>query len=390
MIFLYNCLKVFQPILGVFLLFFSTVSFSQISLPQISAKSWMVFDVNSRQILASSHPDDRIEPASLTKLMSTYVVFDALKTGKIFLEQKVIPSASILRVKHDESRSFIVPNKPVSVNALIHGMVTQSGNDATIALAELIAGDEFKFVAMMNDKAHYLGMRNTNYTNVNGLPSSDHYTTVRDLVTLSYALMHDFADYYSIFSEREFSLNKIKQKNRNRLLWLDKTVDGLKTGYTAKAGYCLIATAKRPLSGIDTVHHRVITVLVGSLDDNSRTRDSLKLLNYAYQSFRTFKIHSANEMIDQIPIYYGKTNQVGIGTLVDQFISIPVDEIGVIKISLNRKKWLIAPVKKGEQIGFMTLSISEKKIKKIPLVVLHDIPAGNFFKRLKDFCFFYL
>lgn len=374
----------------IFLTLFSTVSFSQIIPPVIEAKAWMLFDVNSRQVLASKCSDEKLEPASLTKLMSAYIVFDALKHGKIFLEQKVIPSSSILRVQKDESRSFITVHKPVSVNVLMHGMVTQSGNDATIALAELIAGDQASFVNMMNSKARNLGMKMTNYTNVNGMPNPNHYTTARDLLLLSQALLRDFPEFYSIFAEREFTHNNITQRNRNRLLWLDKTVDGLKTGYTVSAGYCLVATVKRPLLNVDGIDHRIIAVLMGSPSDDARTRDSLKLINYAYQSFKTSRICLKNKIITKIPVYKGKNSTVNAGTLLDQFITLPVHKIHSVNLSVTRKKWLFVPVKKGAKVGIVHINIDGKKIKEFPLVALEEVPLGGWFTRLRDFLFFKL
>src|SRR5258708_4480156 len=260
----------------------ASTAFAQVPPPAVNARSWVLVDATSNQVLASGNADERVEPASLTKLMTAYLVFEALQTKKITMDQTVMPSEAVRRVRTDESRMFIEANKPVTVHDLVYGMIVQSGNDAAIALAELVGGSEAQFVNMMNTEAQKLGMKNTHFADVNGMPDAQHYTTAGDLAVLSARLIRDFPDYYDIFSVKEFTYNKIKQPNRNRLLWIDPTVDGLKTGHTQAAGYCLIASAKRPLPGAADGSRRLVSVMVGEVKEHYRVHDSLKVLNYGY------------------------------------------------------------------------------------------------------------
>ena len=359
-------------------------AFAQVPPPGVNARSWALVDATSEQTLASGNADERIEPASLTKLMTAYLVFDALKTKKISMDQTVMPSEAVRRVRNDESRMFIEANKPVTVHDLVYGMIVQSGNDAAIALAELVGGSEAHFVQMMNDTAQKLGMKGTHYADVNGMPDPQHYTTANDLAILSMHLIRDYPEYYSIFAVKEFTYNKIKQPNRNRLLWIDPTVDGLKTGHTQAAGYCLIATAKRPLPGVPDASRRLVTVMMGEPKEHDRTQDSLKMLNYGYAAYDAVRLYKANQAIDTPRVYKGAQNSVEIGVKSDQYITVPKGMADKIKPVLERKDPLVAPIADGETIGTVKIMAEGKELAQFPAVALKSVPQAGIAGRLWD------
>jgi serine-type D-Ala-D-Ala carboxypeptidase (penicillin-binding protein 5/6) len=359
-------------------------AFAQVAPPEVTANSWVLVDATSNQVLASGNPDARVEPASLTKLMTAYLVFDALKSKKINMDQTVMPSENVRRVKTDESRMFIEANKPVTVHDLVYGMIVQSGNDAAIALAELVGGSESQFVTMMNATAKRIGMKNTNYADVNGMPDPNHYTTAGDLAVLSTRLIRDFPEYYSIFSVKEFTYNKIKQPNRNRLLWLDPTVDGLKTGHTKAAGYCLIATAQRPLAGTPDARRRLVAVMMGEPKEHNRVQDSLKMLNYGYTAYDAMRLFKTNQVIESPRVYKGASDTVQAGVLTDQYITVPKGLGDKVKPSVTHNDTLIAPIKKGQQIGTVKMVADGREVAQFPLVALQDVPQAGIFGRLWD------
>jgi serine-type D-Ala-D-Ala carboxypeptidase (penicillin-binding protein 5/6) len=359
-------------------------AFAQVPPPDVTAHSWVLVDATSNQVLASGNPDERVEPASLTKLMTAYLVFDALKSKKINMDQTVMPSEAVRRVKTDESRMFIEANKPVTVHDLVYGMIIQSGNDAAIALAELVGGSEANFVTMMNATAKRLGMKGTQYADVNGMPDPGHYTTAGDLAVLSARLIRDYPEYYSIFSEKDFTYNKIKQPNRNRLLWLDPTVDGLKTGHTKAAGYCLIATAKRPLTGVPDASRRLVAVMMGEPKEHNRVQDSLKMLNYGYTAYDALRLFKANQVVESPRVYKGATDNVQAGVLTDQYITVPKGMGDKVKPVVTHNDLLIAPLKKGQQIGTVKMVADGKEVAQFPLVALQDVPEAGLFGRLWD------
>ncbi len=250
----------------------------------------MLYDVTSGQALASQNADLRIEPASLTKIMTAYLAFQAIKEKRLTLDQTVVPTNVVLKVKSDESRMFIEPNKPVRVQDLLMGLIVQSGNDAALALAEAVGGSEEGFVAMMNREAQRMGLKGTHFTNTDGIPDPEHYTTAVDLATLTTRLIKDFPEYYGMYSQKEFTYNKIKQPNRNRLLYIDPTVDGVKTGHTRSAGYCLISSAQRPLTNVPNGNRRLVSIVIGTTSEQVRTQESLKILNYGFQFFDTLRL----------------------------------------------------------------------------------------------------
>lgn len=362
----------------------STSARAQVPPPPVTASAWLLVDATSNQVLASQNAQQRVEPASLTKLMTTYIVFGALRKGTISLDQIVTPTDAVRRVGRDESRMFIEAEKPVSVHDLLHGMVTQSGNDAAIALAEVVGGSEQGFVAMMNDTAKRLGMKDSHFADVNGMPDANHYTTAGDLANLSVHLIRDFPDYYPIFAERDFKYNNIKQPNRNRLLWLDPTVDGLKTGHTKAAGYCLIATAKRDLPNVPGASRRLVSVIMGEPTERARVQDSLKMLNYGYQAFDAVRIYEASKPVRTERVYKGKSKEVRVGVKTDQYVTVPKGMAGKLQSVVVLDTPLIAPLRAGQQVGYTAVTGEGKELQRIPLLALDAVPEAGLFGRLWD------
>jgi serine-type D-Ala-D-Ala carboxypeptidase (penicillin-binding protein 5/6) len=359
-------------------------AWAQVPPPAVNARSWVLVDATSNQVLASGNPEERVEPASLTKLMTAYLVFEALQTKKINMDQTVMPSEAVRRVKTDESRMFIEANKPVTVHDLVYGMIVQSGNDAAIALAELVGGSESQFVNMMNTEAQKLGMTHTHFADVNGMPDANHYTTAGDLAILSARLIRDYPDYYNIFSVKEFTYNKIKQPNRNRLLWIDPTVDGLKTGHTEAAGYCLIASAKRPLPGSADASRRLVSVMMGEQKEHDRVQDSLKMLNYGYTAYDTLRLYRANQSIDTPRVYKGASDTVKIGVKTDQYITVPKGMGDKVKPQINVTSPLIAPIADGQQLGTVQMVADGKTVAQFPIVALQPVPQAGIVGRVWD------
>ncbi|CAM2191345.1 D-alanyl-D-alanine carboxypeptidase [Paraburkholderia sp. A1RI_3L] len=362
----------------------ASAAFAQVPPPAVNARSWVLIDATANQVLASGNPDERVEPASLTKLMTAYLVFEALQTKKITMEQTVMPSEAVRRVRNDESRMFIEANKPVTVHDLVYGMIVQSGNDAAIALAELVGGSESQFVNMMNTEAQRLGMTHTHFADVNGMPDPQHYTTAGDLAVLSTRLIRDFPDYYSIFSVKEFTYNKIKQPNRNRLLWIDPTVDGLKTGHTQAAGYCLIATAKRPLPGVSDASRRLVTVMMGEQKEHDRVQDSLKMLNYGYTAYDTVRLYKANQAVATPRVYKGAADTVQVGVKTDQYITVPKGAADKAKPQIEIASPLIAPIADGQKVGTAKLVADGKTLTEFPVVALKAVPQAGVVGRVWD------
>lgn len=355
-----------------------------VPMPQVAAKSWMLFDVTSGQALASQNADVRIEPASLTKLMTAYLAFSALKEKRLTLDQTVVPTTIVQKVKSDESRMFLEANKPVSVQDLLLGLIVQSGNDAALALAEAVGGSEEGFVAMMNREAQRMGMKNTHFSNTDGIPDPNHYTTAMDLATLTTRIIKDFPEYYSMYSQKEFTYNKIRQPNRNRLLYIDPTVDGLKTGHTKSAGYCLISSAKRPLANVPNGSRRLVSIVIGTTTEAVRTQESLKILNYGFQFFDTLRLYDRGQVLATPDIYKGKESTVKIGVKDETYITVPKGTGGRIKPVLERQELLVAPLTAGQQVGTVKLMDGATKVAEFPVVALEDVPEAGFFGRLWD------
>ena len=345
--------------------------------PALSARAYVLFDATSGQVLAAQAAGERFEPASLTKLMTAYLVFDALKTKKLTLAQTV--SVSERAWKAEGSRMFIDPKQTPSVESLIRGMIVQSGNDAAIALAEAVAGSEEVFAQLMNKQAQKLGMANSKFLNATGLPNMQHYSTADDLLLLSAALIRDFPLEFAYYKERDFTHNKITQPNRNRLLQLDPTVDGLKTGHTDAAGYCLIATAKRTAgSGAE---RRLISVVLGTASDAARTQDSQKLLNHGYQMFDAQRLYKKGETIATPEIFKGSQNTIKLGFDRDIWLTLPRDKFTGLSAVLVTSQPLLAPLQPGQKAGIMKLSRDGKPVSEVTVVALEDVKVAGFLGR---------
>jgi len=341
----------------------------------ISAKSYMLSDYQSGQVLASQNAHERVEPASLTKLMTAYIVFSALKQNRIQLDQVVPVSNRAWRMIG--SRMFIEPNKEVTVDQLLRGMIVQSGNDACIALAEVIAGSEEIFVQMMNQEAQRLGMKNTHFMNTTGLPDPNHYTSAHDLTLLAAAIIRDFPEFYPLYSLKEYTYNEITQPNRNRLLWLDPHVDGMKTGWTKTAGYCLITSAKRD-------KRRLISVIMGTQSASERSKESQRLLNYGFQFYDTVHLYKKGEVLTSIELWKGAQDVFKAGFNADVFFTIPKGQADNLKATMEYKQPLIAPVNSGQEVGSVKFTLNGKLVETYPLVALEDVGEGGFIGRAWD------
>jgi serine-type D-Ala-D-Ala carboxypeptidase (penicillin-binding protein 5/6) len=348
---------------------------SAVPIPTIAAKAWITVDVTSGQVVASVNPDMKIEPASLTKIMTAYVAFTAVKEKRVSLSQQA--NVSQLAWKTRGSRMFIEPRKPVTIDELIKGVIIQSGNDASVALAEAVSGSEPAFVKLMNDEARRMGMTSTVFMNTTGLPDPQHVTTVRDLAIIARRMITDHPEYFPYYAMREFTYNKIKQSNRNRLLWADPSVDGMKTGHTDAAGYCLVATAKRG-------ERRVITVLVGSDSMATRAEESLKLLNWTFQNFETVKLFDQNHAAVEARVWQGKVDTTKLGVAEPLWVTVPRGKAGEVKPIAKRPDPLFAPLAKGERVGTLTLMLENKMLLTRPLQVLDSVERAGFVGRTVD------
>jgi D-alanyl-D-alanine carboxypeptidase (penicillin-binding protein 5/6) len=344
--------------------------------PSIVAKSWVLGDLSSGQVLAAHKADERFEPASLTKIMTAYVVFGALRAKKLAPDRLV--KVSERAWKAPGARMFIEPRRPVTVDELIRGMVVQSGNDACIALAEVVAGSEEAFAQLMNREAERLGMKNTRFMNASGLPDAQHYSTAQDLYIVAAALIRDFPEEYAqYYSQKEFRYNNVAQVNRNRLLWVDPSVDGVKTGHTEAAGYCLIASSRRG-------GRRLLSVLLGSTSEATRAQESLKLLNWGYQFYDSVKLYAAGAPVRSLEVWKGTARTVDVGVAADLFVTVPKGEADRLKAELVSQQPLVAPLRKGERIGVLRVTHDDKPFGEYPLVTLEPVAAAGLFRRTWD------
>lgn len=348
---------------------------STVPAPDLPIKAWLTLDVNSGQIIAAQNPHEKVEPASLTKLMTAFLVFDALENNRLSLDQAVHVSEKAWRT--EGSRMFIKPNTQVTVDELLRGMIVQSGNDATVALAEAIGGSEEAFVALMNEEAARQGLLNTNFENASGLPGETHLTTAYDLAMLSKNLIETFPQYLHYYSEKEYTYNDIKQNNRNRLLWTDATVDGLKTGHTKSAGYCLVTTALRD-------GRRVISVVLGASSDAARSEFSLQLLNWSFQNFDTIKLFDNEKPVVNARVWQGQVETVGLGGLEPTWVTVPRGKGPEVQPVAQYTQPLLAPLTKGSRVGSVTLSLDGQILREDNLHVLSDVPEAGLFGRLLD------
>jgi len=347
-------------------------AFSLPAAPPVAAKSYLLLDLNSRQALAAQLPQQRVEPASLTKLMTAYLTFAALRQRRISLDQAVPVSERAWRAQG--SRMFIEPRKPVTVNELIYGMIVQSGNDACIALAEAVAGSEEAFVELMNREAQRLGLKNTQFANSTGLSHPQHYSTAQDLAELAAAVIRDFPDYYPLYSRKEYRYNNITQYNRNRLLWTDPSVDGMKTGYTENAGYCLITSAARG-------ERRLVSVVLGAASETARAVESQKLLNYGFQSYDGVRLYPGKQAVATLPVYKGSANGVKAGFISDFHVTMPRGTGDKLKATVESMQPLLAPLTVGQTIGTMTIMLDGKPYRQVPVVALEDVPVAGILGR---------
>jgi D-alanyl-D-alanine carboxypeptidase (penicillin-binding protein 5/6) len=336
--------------------------------PRIAAKAYVLMDFNSRQFLVQQNSNQRIEPASLTKLMTAYVTFAALKQ-KTLKPDQVIP-VSTRAWKSQGSRMFIEPSRPVTVDELLRGMIVQSGNDACVALAEAIAGTEEGFAQMMNREAQRLGMKNTNFVNSTGLPHPQHYTTAYDLSLLATAILMDFPEYYPLYSIKEYRYNNITQSNRNRLLWVDPTVDGMKTGYTENAGYCLITSARRG-------SRRFLAIVAGAASESARATESQKLLNFGFQSYDTVKLYDRNQPVSSVRVWKGGSDEVNAGFPYDLYVSVPKGAGDKLKGTVETKQPLVAPIAGGQRLGVLRVQLDGKPYGEYPVVALQEVPLAG-------------
>lgn len=343
--------------------------------PQVAAKSHILLDFSSGKVLAEQHADTKLSPASLTKIMTVYVVFRELQNGNLRLDEQVTISKKAWQTPG--SRMFVEVNKKVTVENLLQGIIIQSGNDASVALAEHVAGDEFTFSTLMNKHAERLGMTNTHFQNSMGLTSDNHYTTARDLAVLTTAVIAEFPDYYRWDSQKEFTYNNITQLNRNKLLWRDQTVDGVKTGYTKDSGYCLVASALR--DGM-----RLISVVMGAANVNARTNESHKLLNYGFRFFETHKLYQGQQALSKTRIWKGSVKQLPLGLSEDLYVTIPRKHYNDLQAEIKIDKKIMAPVAQGSVLGSVNVSLQGGVIASKPLVALQTVKQGGVVQRLVD------
>lgn len=365
------------PLLFSFFTLISPADAQQLPVPPVlAAKSWLLLETGSGQILTSQAPDDKIEPASLTKLMTAYLTFSAIRQKTIALNQTVPISKKAWET--GGSKMFIRVDTQVGVEDLIKGMIVQSGNDACIALAEAIAGSEEQFAALMNKEAQRLGMKNTSFKNSTGLPDPQLYTTARDLSLLASALIRDFPDEYGkYYSMKAFRYSNISQPNRNRLLWLDPTVDGVKTGHTDAAGYCLISSAKRG-------PRRLLSVVLGTNSDATRASESLKLLNWGYQFFDAVQLYGKGQTVSSPRVWKGAENTAKAGFEQDLIVAVPKGYANKIEAQFVSQQPLLAPVAHGQKIGSVKINIDGKLYGEFPAVALEAVPVAGIFGRLVD------
>ncbi len=348
--------------------------------PDVDGKSWVLMDYATGQILASKEPDLRVEPASITKIMTDYVVSAEIANGKIHMDDPVTISENAWRgggAGTDGSTSFLKLNSQVPLKDLLYGMIIQSGNDAAIALAEHTAGSEPAFAGLMNAYAKQLGMVNSNFENASGYPITNHYTTAHDVALLSRALIHDFPEDYAISAVKDFEWNGIKQHNRNTLLWRDPSVDGIKTGHTAAAGYCLAASAKQGEA-------RMIAIVMGASSEKARADSAMALLSYGFRFYETHKLYDSSKPMATPRLWKGASNTLPIGVAENVLVTVKRGEYDKLKATMDIPATLIAPFKQGQQVGTLRVTLNGQPVQSVPLIALDEAPRGGFFSRLWD------
>jgi D-alanyl-D-alanine carboxypeptidase (penicillin-binding protein 5/6) len=341
--------------------------------PQINASAYILIDAQTGTVLAEKNSDEVLPPASLTKIMTSYIAAREIDSGRISLTDDV--PISVRAWRSEGSRMFIREGTTVKLEDLLKGIIIQSGNDASVAVAEYIAGSEDAFAEMMNLQAQRIGMTNTHYANAEGLPNPDHHSTARDLAMLTRALIRDYPEHYKLYSERSFRYNDIDQPNRNRLLWRDRTVDGVKTGHTSEAGFCLVASAER--EGM-----RLISVVMGTDSDEARMRESQKLLAYGFRYFESPKLYDAGVMLRTTEVWYGQENELPLGVDGAVYLTIPRGRYADLKAETDIARIVRAPLHAGDSFGELRVLLDDQVIYQTPLIAQNDVAEAGFFKRL--------
>ena len=343
--------------------------------PQVAAKNFILVDAYSGHVMAEKDADAKIEPASITKLMTAYVIYKELESGSMSMDDVVTISEKAWRM--GGSRMYVEVDKKVSVYDLMKGLIIQSGNDATVALAEHVAGTEQAFVDLMNQYAGKLGMTGTYFANSTGWPAEGHLTTARDIAKLALAVIQEFPEHYAWYKEKVFTYNNIKQYNRNKLLWSDASVDGIKTGHTESAGYCLVASALR-------TDMRLVSVVLGTDSEKSRASVSQSLLNYGFRFFETHRLYAAGEILNRSRVWKGDSDKVSLGLLDDLYITIPRGSYGQLEAVMDVDANIVAPLDKGSQHGAVRVTLAEEEMLQAPLVALESVSEGSLFQIAKD------
>ncbi len=347
--------------------------------PQLAAKSWILMDANSGEVITEHNADERLPPASLTKLMTSYVLSYWLENGQVSNDDMVTVSKNAWAqnpIFNGSSLMWIEVGKQVSIGELHRGIVVSSGNDACVAVAEYIAGSEASFAQVMNQHAVRLGMKNSHFVNSHGLPDDDHYSSARDMAILSRAIL-DYPAEYDLYKEKEFTYNGIRQTNRNRLLWSDPSVDGLKTGHTDAAGYCLVSSAER--EGM-----RLISVVMGTKSESARERETQRLLAYGFRFFETHHLYTAGTELSKTRVWKGAADEVSLGVKEEVFLTIPRGQHDQLDATLSVDEVLTAPIREGQEYGELVVSLDGKELVRSPLIALQDVEQGGLVKRLWD------
>ncbi len=342
--------------------------------PVLGARAYVLYDFSSNQVLLGQNAHARLEPASLTKLMTAYLTFSAIKQGTLKLDQSIAVPVDATRNSGGESRMLLKPGQSVTVDELLHGLIVQSGNDAANTLAVNVAGSEAAFVELMNKEAVRLGMKNTHFTNPVGMPDAQHYSSAFDIAILAAALVRDYPERYPLFGLRDYTFNNVTQANRNRLLWLDPYADGLKTGHTETAGFCLVGSAKRD-------KRRLISVLLGGESDTQRAADSQKLLNYGFQNFDAVRLYQNSQPVTLVRIWKGTESHLNLGFRHDVFLTIPKGQFTQLKATIETHQPILSPITSGQQLGVLKLSLAGKPYAEFPLVALDSVTLANVFSR---------
>ena len=342
--------------------------------PVLAAKAYLLYDFSSNQVLLNQNGNARLEPASLTKLMTAYLTFAAIKQGTLKLDQSLTVPVDAPRNTSGESRMLLKPGQAVTVDELLHGLIVQSGNDAANTLAASIAGSEAAFVVLMNKEAESLGMKNTHFVNPVGMPDAQHYSSAYDMAILAAALVRDYPEHYPLFGLHDYTFNNVTQANRNRLLWLDPYADGLKTGHTETAGFCLVGSAKRD-------KRRLISVVLGADSDSQRASESQKLLNYGFQSFDAVRLYQNSQPVTRVRVWKGTDSHLELGFRQDLFLTIPKGQFAQLKASIETRQPILAPITSGQQLGILKLSLDGKPYAEFPLIALDSVTLANVFSR---------